>query len=98
MNLRANLPGVEGEIVQKAVEEAANRIPVNPETGLFDVYSQRLADGLVEVCATTGDQTSSPPQITVHADLEALITTDSGVTELGSGGLVPNETGEKTFL
>ncbi len=96
LNMRANLPALEGEIVQKAVEDAANRIPVNPETGLFDPFPARLADGLVEVCATTGDQTTvSPPQITVHADLEALVTEDAGVTELGSGTLVPNETARR---
>jgi hypothetical protein len=96
LNLRANLDAVGGEIVQKAVEDAADRIPVNPETGLFDAFAQRMADGLVQVCATTGDQTTtSPPQITVFADLEALTTTDSGVTELGSGALVPNETAQR---
>jgi hypothetical protein len=96
LNLRANLPGVEGEIVQKAVEEAASRIPSNPETGVFDAYSTRLVDGLVEVCATTGDQTTtSPPQITVFADLDALVTKTSGVTELGSGALIPNDTARR---
>jgi len=96
LNLRANLDAVGGEIVQKAVKDAANQIPVNPETGVFDSYSARIADGLVEVCATTGDQTTtSPPQIVVHADLDALTTIDSGVTELGSGALVPNETARR---
>jgi len=90
LRLRANLPGAEGEIVQKAMEAAADQMPVNPETGLFDPYPQRLADGLVELAATTGD-TSSPPQITIHADLEALTTQHAGVTELEHGGLIPNE-------
>jgi len=92
----AHLPNVELEIVETAIRDRADKIPVNPETGLFAPYSQRMADGLVEVCATTGDQTSvSPPQVVVHADLEALITEDGGVTELGSGGLVPNETAQR---
>ena len=55
LHLRANLPGTQGQIVQKAMEESADQIPVNPETGLFDPYPQRLADGLVELAATTGD-------------------------------------------
>jgi hypothetical protein len=94
--LTAHLPHLELEIVETAIRDRADQIPVNPETGVFDAYSQRLADGLVEVCATTGDQTTtSPPQIVVHADLEALTTTDSGVTELGSGALVPNETARR---
>ncbi len=39
--------------------------------------------------------TTTPPQVTVFADLEALTTEDGGVTELGSGGLVPNETARR---
>ena len=94
LNLRANLAGAEGELVQKAMEGAADRIPVNPETGLFDPYPQRLADGLVELAATTGD-TSTPAQITVFTDLDALTTESDGVTELEHGGLVPNETARR---
>lgn len=94
LNLRANLPGAEGEIVQKAMEDAADQIPVNPETGMFDPYPQRLADGLVELAATTGD-TSTPPQITVYAELDALTTDTQGVTELTHGGLVPNRTARR---
>ncbi len=94
--LTAHLPHTELEIVETAIRDRADRIPVNPETGLFDSYSQRMADGLVEVCATTGDQaTTTPPQVTVHADLEALTTIDSGVTALGSGALIPNETARR---
>ncbi len=94
--LTAHLPHLDLEIVETAIRDRANQIPVNPETGVFDAYSTRLADGLVEVCATTGDETTAtPPQMTVFADLEALTTIDSGVTELGSGGLVPNETARR---
>jgi hypothetical protein len=94
--LTAHLPNAELEIVETAIRDKADKIPVNPETGFFDAYSTRLADGLVEVCATTGDETTTtPPQLTVHADLEALITETSGVTELGSGVLVPNDTARR---
>jgi hypothetical protein len=94
--LTAHLPHLDLEIVETAIRDRADKIGPDPETGLFDAYSQRLADGLVEVCATTGDQTTtSPPQVTVFADLEALTTTDSGVTELGSGALIPNETARR---
>ncbi len=96
LDLRANLPAAEGVIVQEAMESAADRIPPNPETGIFDPYYQRLADGLVELCATTGDETTvTPPQITVNADLEALTTETGGVVELSSGALVPNETARR---
>ena len=93
--MTAHLPNFELEIVETAITQRADQIGPDPETGLFDPYSQRMADGLVEVCATSGDQTSAPPQITVHADLEALVTEDAGVTELGSGSLVPNETARR---
>ena len=94
LDLRAKLPGPQGEFVQNAMEEAADRVPVNPETGVFDPYPQRLADGLVELAATTGD-TSTPPQITVFADIEALTTETEGATELEHGALVPNETARR---
>ncbi|MFB3044563.1 MAG: DUF222 domain-containing protein, partial [Acidimicrobiia bacterium] len=78
--LTAHLPNFELEIVETAITQRADQFGPDPETGLFDPYSQRMADGLVEVCATSGDQTTvSPPQITVHADLEALVTEDAGV-------------------
>ncbi len=54
--LTAHLPHLELEIVETAIRDRADRVPVNPETGVFDAYSQRMADGLVEVCATTRDQ------------------------------------------
>jgi hypothetical protein len=94
--LTAHLPHVDLEIVETAIRDRADKIGPNPESGLFDAYSQRMADGLVEVCATTGDQTTTtPPQVTVFADLDALTTEESGVTELGSGALVPNETARR---
>ena len=94
--LTAHLPHLDLEIVETAIRDKADKMGPDPETGLFDPYPLRMADGLVEVCATTGDQTTtSPPQITVFADLEALTTIDSGVTELGSGTLIPNETARR---
>ncbi|MEE8406626.1 MAG: DUF222 domain-containing protein [Acidimicrobiia bacterium] len=94
--LTAHLPNTDLEVVETAIRDKADKIGPDPQTGLFDAYSQRMADGMVEVCATTGDQTTTtPPQITVFADLEALTTIDSGVSELGSGALVPNETARR---
>ncbi len=95
--LTAHLPNTELEIVETAITERADRIPPDPETGLFDPYTQRMADGLVEVCATTGDQTTSPPQISAYVDLDALLSEDNdpGAHELGSGALIPNETAKR---
>lgn len=84
--------------MESAIREQADRIPVNPESGSFDPYPQRMADGLIEVCAnTTGTQPTAPKQFTVHADLEAL-TSDphiSGVTEIQGGPVIANETARR---
>lgn len=94
LRMRANMPAAEGQVVQNALEAAADRIPPNPETGMFDAYPQRLVDGLVEVCATTGDE-SAPPQVTLFADLEVLTTETEGVAELSSTNLIPNHTARR---
>jgi hypothetical protein len=97
LNFRGSLPGAEGRLLESAVRDRADRIPVNPETGMFDPYPARLADGLVELAATSGDQIAAPAQITVFADLEALIETieTTGVAELEAGPMIPNETARR---
>jgi hypothetical protein len=95
--LHARLPGAELHLVESAIRARADEIPPNPETGLFDPYPVRLADGLVEVCATTGDESSPSVQVTVHADLEALTTNTEtiGVSELQAGPVIANETARR---
>jgi len=94
----ADLPGPNMALVESAIREKADQIPVNPESGLFDPYPQRMADGLVELCATTSrEHPDAPTQITVHADLEAL-TSDphtSGVAEIQGGPVIANETARR---
>lgn len=95
-HMSALLPGAELEIVEQALRERADRIPMNPETGRFDPYPARLADGLVELCSTTGDETSRPTQVTIHADLDALVeTTSSGVAEIELGPVIASETARR---
>jgi len=95
--LHARLPGGELHLVESAIRARADRIPANLETGMFDPYPVRLADGLVEVCATSGDESSPSVQVTVHADLEALTsnTETSGVAELQAGPVIANETARR---
>lgn len=94
--LHARLAGAELHVVETAVRSRADRIPPNPETNLFDPYPVRLADGLVEVCATSGDQSSPSVQVTVHADLEALTTNATGgVAELQAGPVVSYQTARR---
>jgi hypothetical protein len=97
-HLNADLPGAEMSLVESAIREKADRIPVNPESGIFDPYPQRMADGLVELATTSSDEHGSGlAQITVHADLDAL-TEDSettGVSELEGGPVIANETARR---
>ncbi len=97
LRFHGNLAGVEGKIFDEAIDHRVNRMGPHPETGMFDLYQTRSADALVELCATTGDQTTtgSPPQVTVFADLEALTTETEGVTELSNTALVPNHTAQR---
>lgn len=92
------LPGAEGKLLETAVRERADRIPVNPETGMFDPYPCRLADGLVELSATSGGGNHAvPAQVTVFADLEALTedTSTFGVAELMASPPIANETARR---
>ena len=92
--MTTDLPGAEMTLVESEIRARADRIPVNPESGLFDPYPQRMADGLVELATSTGDDDgSAPTQIVVHADLEALTEdpTRTGVAEIEGGPVIANE-------
>jgi hypothetical protein len=93
--LTARLPGADMDVVESAVRIRADRIPVNPDTGVFDSYPQRMADGLVELASTTGDVDHTPAQITVHADLTALVSSEQEITETELGSLLANETARR---
>ncbi|MGH8948018.1 MAG: DUF222 domain-containing protein, partial [Acidimicrobiia bacterium] len=96
-HMNVDLPGAEMVLVESAIRERADRIPPNPESGIFDPYPQRMADGLIELCSTTGDESGSSVQVTLFADLEAL-TEDSettGVAELEGGPVIANETARR---
>jgi hypothetical protein len=98
--LRAGLLSSDLDVVESAVRKRAERMPVNPDTGVFDPWPQRMADGLVEVCATTGDETGAKAQVTIHADLSYLVeggseTSGSGFAESELGSLLANETARR---
>ncbi len=97
-HLNADLPGIEMSLVESAIREKADRMPINPESGIFDPYPQRMADGLIELATTSGDESSSgPTQITIHADLEALVSDPetTGVAEIQGGPVIANETARR---
>jgi hypothetical protein len=96
-HMDAELPGAEMHMVEEAVRERADRIPPNPETGMFDPYSSRMADGLVELATTSGDDSIPSVQVTVFADLEALTEDQgrTGVAELSAGPVISSETARR---
>jgi len=96
-HMNADLPGAEMSLVETAIRKKADRIPPNPESGIFDPYPQRMADGLIELATTSGDEHGSGPiQITVHADLEALIEdSETGVAEIEGGPVIASETARR---
>jgi hypothetical protein len=95
------LPAGEGRLLYSAVKERADRMPVNPESGRFDPYPARMADGLVELAATvtgtSGEESGPLAQLVVHADLEALTvdTQTVGVAEIEAGGVLASETARR---
>ena len=95
--MRAGLPGAEMSLVESEIRARADRIPPNPESGMFDPYPQRMADGLVELASTSGDESSSGPTlITIHADLDALVeNSETGVAEIEGGPVTANETARR---
>ena len=96
-HMKAGLPGSEMSLVESEIRARADQMPVNPESGIFDPCPQRMADGLVELCSTTGDENdSAPTQIVVHADLDALIeNSETGVAEIEGGPVIANETARR---
>jgi hypothetical protein len=92
MDIHGRLAGLDAELVEDRLVAAAQQIPRNPETGSHDDWGKRMADGLVEVCATDTDGNAPIPIMTIHADAETLTTEDEGVAEIGSGPVVGNET------
>ena len=94
MSIAGKLTGAEAALVEDRLHAAAEHTPPNPETGTYDPWDARMADGLVEICATSGDMAGPPPQLSVHADLHAL-TADSGVSELAQGPVIANETSRR---
>jgi hypothetical protein len=96
--MRAGLPGAEMSLVESEIRARADRIAPNPESGMFDPYPQRMADGLVELATTSGPENgSAPTQITIHADLEALTENPetTGVAEIEGGPVIANETARR---
>jgi hypothetical protein len=45
------LPNDQAEVIRRAIEREADRVPPNPETGELDSYAARRADALYKICS-----------------------------------------------
>jgi hypothetical protein len=89
-NLEATLPAAQGATVAKAVERAAETIPVMPgEEGAHGI-EQRRADGLVAICSGRLASDPDPDRATVviHVDLQDL--GRGADAEIEGGGVAPH--------
>ena len=91
--LEAELPAAQGAIVAKAIERAAESIPVMPDEA--DVWSvcARRADALVALCSSRIARDADPARATVviHAPLD-VAAGEPGNGEVEGGSVVPSET------
>lgn len=95
LKFHGRLPGVEGRVFDEAIDENINRMGVNPESGMFDPLEVMSADALVELAATSGKGPSTTTQLTVFAELEALISHDDGTAFLDNTAPISNETARR---
>ena len=89
MRVGGQLAGVGAQYVEDRLVEGAKRIPRNPETGQYDDWNKRMADSLVETCATSSGELPTPTMV-VHTELEAL-RDGEGISEISGGPVISNE-------
>ena len=79
-------------LVENRLVEKAKTMPKNPDTGEYDDWSKRMADSLVETCATDKGGQAPIPTLVVHTDVSVLSKLDgNGVTEISTGPVISNE-------
>lgn len=95
LRFHGRLPGVEGRVFDEAIDSRVDRMPPNPETGMFDPLPTRAADALTEMAATAGGDEATPTQMTVFADVGALTSEDRGHAELDNTAPLSNRTAQR---
>lgn len=92
MRFAGELAGAEAAVVEKRLVEKAVAMPKNPETGEYEDWSKRLADALIEACATDSQGNAPLPTLVVHTDFSALTSPDTdAVSEISTGPVISNE-------
>lgn len=95
LKFHGRLPGDQGRILDQAIDSRVDEMGPNPESNFFDPVETRSADALTELAATNGDAGSTPTQLNVFADLEALTTHDQGNAYLDNTAPMSNETAQR---
>lgn len=92
MRFSGELAGTHAQLVEDRLVAGAEAMPKNPETGDYDDWSKRMANSMVETCATGPDGTALLPMLVVHTDHSSVQTPDEGgVTEIGGGTVISND-------
>jgi Domain of unknown function (DUF222) len=96
LGLQADLPAAQGEVVVRALERMAERVPVMPGETDHSYADARRADALVALCSARIAIDPDPDRATVlvHAPLAALMHGTAGC-ESGNGSGVPGRTLER---
>jgi len=91
LRLAGEMTGMEAQVIEDRLVEGAKGIPKDLETGKYDHWDKRMADSLLEVCATRGGDAPIPTMV-LHADLDAIIDpTGPGVSEIEEGPVISND-------
>jgi hypothetical protein len=89
LHLHGRLRGGDGAVVVRALERVAGLAEPHPETGLFEPYSRRCADALVEVASArlAADPDHDLATVVVHVDAADLVA-ERGSAEVADGPTV----------
>lgn len=92
MAIRGELSGVHGHIVEERLVTGAKTMPKNLETGQYEEWDKRMADSLVELCATDSDGETPIPTLVVNTEASALENPDGlALAEISRGPVISNE-------
>lgn len=95
MLINGRLYGVGAQMVEDRLVAKAQTMPKNLETGRYDDWDKRMADALIETCATEPDGKTPVPTIVLHADISVFEGEASiDLAELTKGPVISSELAE----
>ena len=77
--ISGRLPAAELEVVSSALQQMAEKVPRNPETGVFDPYEYRCADALVQLAGGDGERAT----VVVHVTARTWLQMATGRVQMG---------------